>query len=230
MHALDGSGMALAVALLLALWSGIGIVKTFEHAMNTVWNVPIMRRPGLLPSTLRALGMLVVLGLVTLASALIAAVGVGSYGWLGALGFAISLLLNVALFLLAFRILTTADVSWGDVAPGAVLGAIAWTTLDAVGGYYVSHQLRNASEVYGTFAVVIVLLAWLYLGAQVTLFAAELNVVRKERLYPRSLIQPPLTDADRRALARYVRQELRRPEESVEIEITEPAQRGSADT
>ena len=228
-HALAGSGLALALALLLALWSGLGIVKTFENAMNTVWNVPYVRRPGFLPSNLRALGMLVVLGILTLATTLIASFGVGGYGWFGLLGFVTSLVLNVLLFMLAFRILTTADVSWGDVAPGAFLGAIAWTTLDAVGGYYLSHQLRNASEVYGTFAVVIVLLAWLYLGAQVTLYAAELNVVRKDRLYPRSLIQPPLTDADRKALERYVREEVRRPEERVEVEFTEPADRGSAD-
>ena len=189
-HALDGTGAALAFGLILTLWSGLGGVKAFENAMNTVWNVALEDRPGFLPSTLRALGMLLILGGVTIGSTLVAGVGAGSgHWWIAAVGFAISLLLNVVLFLLAFRILTAAHVSWRDVAPGAMAGAVAWTALDAVGGYYISHQLRHASEVYGTFAVVIVLLAWLYLGARLTVYAAELNVVLKKRLYPRPLVR-----------------------------------------
>jgi membrane protein len=189
-HALNGTGAALAFGLLLTLWSGLGVVKAFENAMNTVWNVPLKDRPGFLPSTMRALGMLFALGVVTIASTLVAGVGAGTgNGWITVGGFAVSTVLNVGLFLLAFRILTAADVSWRDVLPGAVVGAVAWTTLDAAGGYYVSHQLRRASEIYGTFAVVIVLLAWLYLGARLTLYAAEFNVVLRERLYPRSMVR-----------------------------------------
>ena len=123
--------------------------------------------------------------------------------------------MNLALFLLAFRILTSADVSWGDVFPGAALAAIAWTALQALGGYFVRHQLEGATETYGTFATVIGLLAWMYLGAQATLLAAEVNVVRKRRLWPRAIVQPPLTDADERALRSYAEQEERRPEEDV---------------
>jgi membrane protein len=71
--------------------------------------------------------------------------------------------------------------------PGAVLAAVAWEGLQAVGGYYVAHQLSGASQVYGLFAVVIGLLSWLYIQAQVTLLAAEVNVVLARRLWPRSL-------------------------------------------
>jgi hypothetical protein len=35
------------------------------------------------------------------------------------------------------------------------------------------------------------------------LYAAEINVVRTYRLWPRSLINPPKTDADRRAYEAY---------------------------
>jgi hypothetical protein len=35
----------------------------------------------------------------------------------------------------------------------------------------------------------------LYLGAQLTLYAAEVNVVAARRLWPRSLLQPPLANA-----------------------------------
>jgi hypothetical protein len=64
--------------------------------------------------------------------------------------------------------------------------------LQAVGGYLVGHYLRHTSQVYGVFAIVLGLLFWLYLGAQLTLYAAEVNVVAARRLWPRSVLQPPL--------------------------------------
>jgi uncharacterized BrkB/YihY/UPF0761 family membrane protein len=163
-----------------------------------------------------------VLGAITIASAAAGSVGGGSDDWLvGILGIAMSVVLNLVLFLLAFRILTTEDVTWGDVFPGALVAALAWTTLQAIGGYIVSHQLQGASNTYGTFAIVIGLLAWIYLGAQMTLFAAEVNVVRKRRLWPRAMVQPPLTEADERALKSYAEQEARRPDEDINVRIDE---------
>ena len=75
---------------------------------------------------------------------------------------------------------------------------MAWTVLQAIGGYYVGHQLKGASQTYGMFAVVIGLLSWLYLQAQITVLAAEINVVRKHRLWPRKLQgeTPPQEDQE----------------------------------
>ena len=219
-HSLTGSGLALGVGIALTLWAGLGVVKVMQTAMNTVWNVPYRYRPNFRRSTIRALIMLAVLGVITVASAAAGSVGAASHTWWRvAIGLLVSLLLNFVLFMLAFRILTTENVSWGDVRPGAIIGAVAWTVLQALGGYYVAHQLRGASDTYGTFAAVIGLLAWIYLGAQVTLFAAEVNVVKKRRLWPRGIVQPPLTEADERALSDYAKQQERRPEERVDVTI-----------
>ena len=49
----------------------------------------------------------------------------------------------------------------------------------------------HGPQLYGIFALVLGLLAWLYLGAQLTIFAAEINVVRKRRLWPRSFFSDP---------------------------------------
>jgi YihY family inner membrane protein len=223
-HSLRGSGLALGIGLALALWAGLGVMKVLQTAMNALWNVPYRHRPSVWLSLLRAMLLLLVLGVITVASAAAGGVGAGSDSWLlGIAGIAISVLLNLVLFLLAFRILTTEDVAWGDVFPGALIAALAWTVLQAVGGYIVSHQLQGASDTYGTFAMVIGLLAWIYLGGQITLFAAEVNVVRKRRLWPRAIVQPPLTDADERALKSYAEQEERRPEEDVIVRIEETA-------
>jgi uncharacterized BrkB/YihY/UPF0761 family membrane protein len=126
-------------------------MKVLQTAMNGVWNVPYRYRPNFWLSLVRAMLMLLVLGVITIASAAAGSVGAGSDGWLfGIAGIVISVVLNLVLFLLAFRILTTEDVTWGDVFPGALIAALAWTTLQAVGGYIVSHQLRGASDTYGT--------------------------------------------------------------------------------
>ena len=54
------------------------------------------------------------------------------------------------------------------------------------------------SATYAQFALVIALLVWLHLGAQLTLYAAEINVVVSRRLWPRSLFGPPAAPADER--------------------------------
>jgi len=223
-RALDATGLTLAVGIALALWAGLGVLKVMQTAMNTIWNVPYRHRPNFLKTLLRAVIMLAVLGVITIGSAVAGGIGAGNDNLLLSLVWVlVSLVLNLALFLLAFRILTSADVTWGDVFPGALVAAIAWTALQALGGYFVRHQLEGATETYGTFATVIGLLAWMYLGAQATLLAAEVNVVRKRRLWPRAIVQPPLTDADERALKIYAKVEERRPEEDVYARIDRAA-------
>ena len=229
-HAIRGSGLALAVGVIGALWAGMGGVQAAQTAMNTVWNVPVKDQPNFWRSRLRALIMLVVLGSAVIVSAILS--GLGSSG--NGIGNAVQVLavlgsfvLNVALLLAAYRILTVEDLTWRDVLAGAILGAILWSALQYLGTYLVSHQLKNASAIYGFFAVVIGLLWWIYLGAQVTLLGAEVNVVRKRRLWPRSLVPPPLTDADRRALVELAKEEERSPEQRVEVHFSEPGRQGT---
>jgi hypothetical protein len=107
---------------------------------------------------------------------------------------------NAALFLIAFRVLTPRQVPTGQLVLGAVVAGVLFTGLQAAGGYLVGHNLKHAQQVYGFFAIVLGLMSWLYLSAEVVLYGAELNVVRARRLWPRSLLQPPLTEADQRAL------------------------------
>lgn len=121
----------------------------------------------------------------------------------------VSLALNVGVFWLAFRLGTAREIGWRQLRLGAVIAAVIWQILQYVGGYFISHQLAHASPVYGTFAVVIGLLAWLYLQAELTLYAVEINVVRALRLWPRSIAPPPYTEQDRRAFQLYTQVEKR---------------------
>jgi hypothetical protein len=129
----------------------------------------------------------------------------------------LSLILNAGIYLAAFRLLTPKQISWRPLVPGALIGGAGWTLLQYVGGALVEHSLRNSSQVYGFFAVVLGLLAWIFLGAQLTLYAAEINVVRARRLWPRSLVQPPLTAADEQVLTDVVVQAKSRPEQALEV-------------
>jgi hypothetical protein len=100
--------------------------------------------------------------------------------------------------------------------PGSVVGGIAWTLLQILGTFVMGHFLKSASA-YGVFATVLGLLAWIYLAVEITVYAAEINVVLDRRLWPRSIVQPPLTEADRHSIALQALQNQRRPEEQVEV-------------
>jgi hypothetical protein len=82
--------------------------------------------------------------------------------------------------------------------------------------------VAHASPVYGTFAVVIGLLAWLYLEAELTLYAVQINVVIAFRLWPRSVAPPPYTEQDRQAFQLYAQVEERSKDEDIVVGDSDP--------
>ena len=66
-------------------------------------------------------------------------------------------------------------------------------------------------------ALVIALIVWLHLIAQLTMYAAEINTVVVRRLWPRSLLGPPDVPADQETLAALAKVEERHDEEQVEV-------------
>jgi uncharacterized BrkB/YihY/UPF0761 family membrane protein len=140
-------------------------------------------------------------------------------------GFLAAIALNALLYLAAFRILTPSSVATRKLIAGAIVGGIGYTILLVAGTALVQHQLRHAQALYGQFAVVLGLMGWLFLVSQLTLYAAEINVVLARRLWPRSIVQPPLTDADERVLHDIARQEERRPEQRIGVGFAPDATR-----
>lgn len=55
------------------------------------------------------------------------------------------------------------------------------------------------------------------IGHQLALLCAEINVVWNNRLWPRSIAPPPLTDADREVYGRIVLRARMRPEVRVDV-------------
>jgi YihY family inner membrane protein len=228
-RSLAGSWLALTIGLLGAVWAGLGVLNATQNAFNAVWDVPRVDRPNFLVRTVKGLLMLLVAGLFLAISGFLSGVGqthagVSAVQILSILG---SVLVNFLLFAAAFRILTAADVSWKDVAPGALLAAVAWTVLLLVGQWFVDNRIRGASDTYGTFAVVLGLLSWLYIAAQMTLFSAEVNVVLKKRLWPRSITNPPVREADERSFARQAKEQERIPPQDIEVDYSDTSRAGS---
>jgi membrane protein len=217
-HALKGSGVALAVGVLGALWAGLGVTLTAQRAMDQVWSIPMRLRRSFLSSRLRGLLLLLTLGGLNIV--VTAAIGllVGGVGGplVQVLGFLASLLLDVLLFWAVFRLLTPDEIPTRDLLPGILIAAVGWALLQALGGWYVDRVVRRANATYGFFAIVIGLLSWLYLGAQMLLYAAEANVVRTRRMWPRGLLDP-VTAADVQALRATAHVEERREGEHVEV-------------
>jgi YihY family inner membrane protein len=219
-NSISGNGTVLGLGIVGTLWAGLGVTQAAQNAMNRLWDVPRKDWPNFWISRARGLLLLGVLGTMTVVATFLSGVGTssGTYSMAYRIGgIVLTLVLNIVLFALSYRVLTKRDLRWSDVLPGAIVAAVLWTLLQSLGGYYVTHQIKHASEVYGTFALVIGLLAWLYLGAQLTLLCAEINVVRKRKLWPRSLMQPPLVEADRQALVAAAKGEERLREETVEV-------------
>jgi YihY family inner membrane protein len=224
LHSLTGSGPGLAIGVIGSLLAGMGITGATQNAFNRIWSVPYQQRPNFLHTRLRGLGMLAILGSLSIVSTTVAGfVGSASHAAPAvAAGIVVALILNLTLFMTAFKLLTAVDVSWRDLLPGVIVAAICWQLLQHLGGFYVDHELKRTGPLYGVFALVLGLLAWLYLGAQLTMFAAEINVVRVRRLWPRSFFSDPLLDADRRALTSSAEMEQRVADQSVEVNFEDP--------
>jgi inner membrane protein YhjD len=220
-HALTGSVTALVIGLVTSLLAGMGVTGAAQNAFDRVWAVPYKDRPNFLQSRLRGLGLLVFLGLLFLVST--AASGVVSGGFGGVvdkiLGYVIALLVNFALYFAAFRLMTASSIRSRDLLIGVIVAAVVWTILQSIGGYYIGHVLKKASGVGAEFGLVIALLVWLHLGAQITLYAAEINVVLTRRLWPRSLFGPPEAPADKRTLRALAKVEERSDEQQVDVKF-----------
>lgn len=230
-HPLRGNIAALIVGIVGSVYGAVGIGMAAQNAMNTVWNVAFVYWPSLWKRYLRTFGVIGLLGLASLTSTALAAVATAiAAGEIATiLAVACSAAVNLGLFLLAFRVLTAEAVRVREIALGAVVATVFWEALQLVGTWYVARGLAHTEPTYGFFAVTITLLSWLFLGAQLTLWAAEINVVRRHRLWPRSLTQPPLTRADRLVFRRLARMEVRRPEVRVATAFTAEADQDPLD-
>ena len=223
---LEGSVLGLTLGIVFLLYGALGVAQAGQHAMAQIWNVPGVVRPGFFPRLVRSLAfaLLMAAGIAVITAVSTAGtLGDSGVAW-RALSFVIQAVLTVGLYLAVFRVLTPRAVATGCLVPGAFVGGVGYSLLLVGGAALVKHQLDESQQLYGQFALVLGLLGWLYLVATVSLYAAEVNVVVQRRLWPRSIVQPPLTHADEQVLADIARQEERRPEQQVVVDFETAAE------
>lgn len=196
---LGGGVTGLVIGTVTALYGGLGVAMALQNAMNTVWRVPVNRRPNPLTGRLRGLLLLGAVGVALIATTGLSALGRG----VGSLGAGVrvavaagSVLVNVAVFLLAYQLGTTRRLRLRQVAPGALGAAAVWQLLQWFGAGYVQNVVSRASEVNSVFAVVLGLIAFLYVAAVAIVMCAEVNVVLVDQLWPRALLTPLTDDVD----------------------------------
>jgi membrane protein len=233
-HSFHGSVPGLVIGMLGCLYGGLGIVQAVQSTLNKVWGVPRDSRPDPVKARLRSLLLLVFSGASVIVTTVLSALGAAADDYGASLGASVRVLvtaaavaLNVTLFIVAFRVLTARPVTVREIRAGAVAAAVIWQALQWIGVFLLGHELKGATATYGLFAIVLGLLAWIYVGTVTTLFCAEFNAVRARQLWPRALLTPftdnvELTPADERAYTSYATTERHKSFENIDVSFGEP--------
>lgn len=223
-----GGGVAgLVIGIAGALYGAMGVGQAVQNACNTAWTVPRNERGNPFVLRGRSIVLLGVIGVDVIGTTVLAGI-VGAATVLGPLS-SIALLvgtlaIHAAAFTFVFRFAAARDLSWRDVLPGACLAAAAWLGLQYVGVAYVGRTTATSSATNGVFAVVLGLLAFLYLTCVVLVLCLELNVVLVDKLHPRTLLTPftdnvVLTDADKRSYTELAKAQQQKGFQTVEVEF-----------
>jgi membrane protein len=231
---LRGSTSAVVVGAVAATYGAIGLGHAAQNSVNIVWQIPRNSRLNPIESRLRSLVWLILAGLalvcVAVLTSLAGHVGVlGSQGGGGlrALELVGTLVVNTGILALMMRLSTTQEERLRDVLPGAAVIAVLWQVLQVAGGAYVKHVIANASQMNGVFAVVLGLVALLYLAGVMALLGLEVNVVLARHLYPRALLTPftdavELTEADQKVYRGSARAQRHKGFERVTVSFDDP--------
>lgn len=222
-RALPGSGLGLGIGLAGLLWGGFGVTQALQYAFHEIWHVPHKERPPYVARITRGLAVfaLIIAGVLTSAALGLVGTLVRNSVLAGALGILAATAVSVGLFLVVFWLLSPKSLELKQLLPGAVIAALGWQGLQLLGLRLVGHQLRRSSQLYGAIGAALGLLWFLVLGTQVLLYALEVTVVRAQRLWPRSIVQPRLTSSDLKLLEAMAKQEERRVEEHIVVTFDE---------
>jgi membrane protein len=229
---LSGGLPGVLIGILGCLYGGLGVAQAFQYATNTMWGVPRNERPNPFKARGRSLLLLATAGSAIMGTTVLSVVSGGGAAALGAAGrylvLAASVAINIAVAIFAFRFAPARRLSVRDVVAGAIAAALIWQLLQSFGVVYVRHVIKHASITNAVFALVLGLLAFLYITATAVLLCVEIDVVRVSRLHPRSLLTPftdnvTLTSGDRRAYSRQAKAQRSKGFEHVDVNFEPPS-------
>ena len=230
---IQGSTSAVVVGTLTALYGVVGLGQAAQNAVNVTWAIPRNSRLNPVVSRLRSLLWLVLAGLALVLIAVLTSLGshlevfgaeLGTgVGWLAV---AAAVVLNAGVLAIMIRVSTPQKERLREVIPGAAAIAVLWQLLQVLGGVYVEHVIQKAGQMNAVFAVVLGLLALLYIASVIAMLGLEINVVLAKRLYPRALLTPftdsvQLTEADEKVYREYAQAQRHKGFERVRVSFEE---------
>jgi membrane protein len=234
-HSFHGSVPGLVIGIVGCLYGGLGIVQATQNALNRVWGVPRNARHNPLRARLRSLLLLAAGGGSVIVTTVLSALGAAADNFGAAAASvsvrsaatALAVALNVTLFMVAFKMLIATPVTVRQIRAGAIAAAVIWQVLQLAGAVLLGEKLKGATATYGLFAIVLGLLAWVYVGSVTVVMCAEFNAVRARGMWPRSLLAPftdnaDLTVGDQRAYISYAKTELHKTFETIDVSFSLP--------
>jgi membrane protein len=203
----SSKGIGVALGIALALWSTSAAMKHLIEALSSMYDEDEGR--GFVKLRLRALALTAgAIAFVFVAIGLLAVVPAWVEGSGSTLATAVSIarwpllvvLMMVALSIL-YRIAPDRDQPrWRWVSWGAAIGTVIWIVASLAFSFYTSN-FGNYSKTYGSMAVVVVTMLWLWITALCILLGAEINAELERQTYKDSTRGPAQPKGDRRAYA-----------------------------
>jgi len=194
------TGVALIISLIIMLYGARGVANALQYSLSSLWYVPQFKMASFIKNLLRSLGIIIVGGVGLLIASTISAYTAipGSTLFIKLITTAVSLLLLWLTFIFIFKLAVAYRKTIRQVLVGSAITAIGLQILQILASFIMVHELKGLSSIYGTFALVVGLLFWIYLQVEVILYAAEVDVIRAYHLFPRSLVGH-LTKGDKEA-------------------------------
>ncbi len=194
--AIDDAGyVARIVGVATLTFSATTVFVNIQLALNAVWGVRAKPEKGwlkLIIDRLFSFTLVIVLGVVLLASILIEAV-LSSFRHLLVRFFSdytvylieiTSSITNIAIvtlvFALVFKLLPDAKIRWKDVWVGSIVTTVLFVIGKGLIGIYLSSS--NLSSTYGAAGSLVIILLWIYYSAVIFLIGAEFTKAYSQRV------------------------------------------------
>ena len=198
-HSSHRTGIALVIGLLFTIYGTRGIADAIRNTLDGAWGIARRKRSDFRQGTMKSFGLLLGAGVGLLVTTVLASYATAVLGRslvFRSIPIAINAVLLYQICMFVFLVGASQRRVRRDLRLGAVATVVGVLILQVIGGYLITHQLHNLSGFYGQFALVLAILFWIYLQAQVFTYAIEINVVHTFKLWPRSFDSKPVTLGD----------------------------------
>ena len=194
------TGLALALALLFAIWSSTRATSGMIQALNVIYEERETR------NILKLTGLSIALTLAIVALALIGIASASVFGllqtfgqqWLGPvaapliklLTWAVAVAIGSSVFAVLYRYgPDRRDAQWRWLYPGAVLGTLLWALASLLFSLYVTY-ISDYNATYGALSAIAVFVMWMFLSSQAVLLGAVFNAELERQTARDSTVGP----------------------------------------